>query len=110
GLHAEEHRLRPLVGGKEDGVAGRALLPLHRFHGGAPARPARWYVLEARLGEQVAPVEHDTSIDVPRDPKGHAVDDVRVPDAAEEAGRVYGAGAGEVWVERFEGVDRRELG
>ena len=98
-----------LVDGQDDPVAaGQPLLDGVQHRG--PFRPRSRWGRVTGFGKQVAAVEQQARIDVPRHAEQRAVDAVGLPDAAEVIGRLDGGRGSDARIERLERVQRDELG
>src|SRR5205823_12594097 len=74
-----------------------------------PFRPGPGRLGKARLREQVASIEQQPRVDIPRHSVEGAANDVGVPDPGEIVARLHGRGARETPVQRLERLERDEL-
>jgi hypothetical protein len=99
-----------LVRGQDNSVSTRGPAPLDRREHGRPFRPRSRRRIETGLRKQVAAVEQEPGVDVPRHAVELALDAIRVPDARKVVGGVDRRRIGDVGVERRERAERDEFG
>src|SRR5258706_5087271 len=106
GLEPEHHRRHPLVRGQEDREAPAP--PMDRAQALVPSLQCRGHGLVSSASEQVAAIEEEPRVHIPRHAVGDAIEHVRVPDAAEDGG-AREPPAREPRIERRQGPQRAEL-
>jgi hypothetical protein len=108
-LQREGHERLDLVQRQQDRIPAGLRVRLQRSKRAYPVGPRCRHIADTRRFEQVAAIEEQARVDVPRHAIETSRDDVRIPDAAEEIARIDRRGR-DRRVERLERAERDEFG